>query len=131
MASISGKETKPEISVRSFLFKQGFRFRKNDKSLPGKPDVVLAKYETAIFVHGCFWHGHRNCKKATLPTTNIRFWKEKIQSNVDRDRKTKASLKQLEWKVITVWECQLKSKIKFERTMKKLVKSLGKLSKMS
>ena len=127
MASISGRETKPEISVRSFLFRQGFRFRKNVKSLPGKPDIVLTKLQSIIFVHGCFWHGHKNCKKATLPTSNVRFWREKIQSNVNRDKKTKTALKQLGWRIITVWECQLKSKIKFERTMEKLISNIDKI----
>ncbi len=86
MSKVSGKETKPEIIVRKFLFAQGFRYRKNDKRFPGKPDIVLPKYKTAIFVHGCFWHGHQNCKKSALPQTNYEFWKNKIQRNTERDK---------------------------------------------
>lgn len=121
MASISGKETKPEISVRSFLFKQGFRFRKNVKTLPGSPDIVLHKYNTVIFIHGCFWHGHKNCKKAIRPTSNIEFWNSKLQSNIDRDNKAKKELKKLQWKVIIIWECEIKNKNKFAKTLNKLI----------
>ena len=88
MSKISGKETKPEILVRKYLFAHGFRYRKNVKKLPGKPDIVLPKYKTIIFVNGCFWHGHENCKKSALPTTNTEFWKEKISANVIRDKKS-------------------------------------------
>jgi DNA mismatch endonuclease, patch repair protein len=121
MASISGKETKPEIAVRSYLFKQGFRFRKNVASLPGKPDIVLPKYLTVVLIHGCFWHGHKNCKKAALPTSNTSFWQTKIAANVARDKKVDKALKALNWRVITVWQCQLANKVKFEKTMNKLI----------
>lgn len=124
MASINGKETKPEISVRRFLFKEGFRFRKNVKSLLGKPDIVLAKYNTIIFVHGCFWHGHRNCRKATLPATNTEFWKDKIGKNVARDKIVVKDLKKSGWKVITVWECELKSKARTDKTMKRVTRRI-------
>lgn len=124
MASISGKETKPEISVRSFLFKQGFRFRKNVKTLSGKPDIVLPKYETVIFIHGCFWHGH-NCKRATMPTSNIEFWKTKIQNNIDRDKRVKKELRKSGWKIITVWDCNLKNNKSFDNSMKKLCSKLN------
>ncbi len=120
MALISGKETKPEISVRSFLFNQGFRYRKNVKSLPGKPDIVLPKHQTIVFVHGCFWHGHVNCKKATKPTSNVKFWNTKIQGNVERDERVKHELRKSGWKVITIWECKLKSKNSFDKTLNKL-----------
>lgn len=123
MASITGKETKPEISVRSYLFRQGFRFRKNVKTIPGKPDIVLPKYQTIIFIHGCFWHGH-NCKKATRPTSNTEFWNTKIQGNIERDKQVKSELKKIGWKILTVWDCELKSKERFDDTMRKLILNL-------
>lgn len=107
MSKISGKETKPEILVRKFLFAHGFRFRKNDKKLPGKPDIVLPKYKTVIFVHGCFWHGHHNCKKSKLPETRKEFWEEKINQNISRDIRNIKDLEELGWKVILVWGCEL------------------------
>ena len=109
MSKISGKETKPEILVRKFLFSNGFRYRKNLKKLPGTPDIVLLKYKTAIFVNGCFWHGHKNCKKAALPATNINFWQNKINGNIKRDKAKKLLLKKMGYKVITIWQCQLNS----------------------
>jgi len=109
MSKISGKETKPEILVRKFLFEKGFRYRKNDKRYPGKPDIVLPKYKTVIFVHGCFWHGH-NCSAGKLPETKKEFWQNKIDSNVARDKKNQHELKNLGWKVIVVWQCELKNK---------------------
>ncbi len=124
MASISGRETQPEISVRSFLFGHGFRFRKNVKTLPGKPDIVLAKHQTVILIHGCFWHGH-HCNKATRPTSNIEFWSSKIDGNITRDKKVKAKLKKAGWRIITVWECQLMSRKKFGITMSKILKKLN------
>lgn len=124
MASISGKDTKPEITVRSLLFKKGFRFRKNVKTLPGKPDIVLPKYKTVVFIHGCFWHGHKNCKKAVLPTTNLEFWLAKINANAIRDRKTVKKLRELQWKVMTVWECEVSNKSKSDRAVEKLTKRI-------
>ena len=106
MSRISGKETKPEIMVRKYLFSQGFRFRKNVKNLPGKPDIILPKYKTVIFIHGCFWHGH-NCKHGTLPQTNIEFWEIKINGNVKRDKRNITKLKKQGWKVIVVWQCKI------------------------
>jgi DNA mismatch endonuclease (patch repair protein) len=120
MSKISGHETKPEILIRKYLFSLGFRFRKNVKSLPGKPDIVLPKYKTVIFVHGCFWHGHMECKASTLPTTNVRFWKDKIKGNIDRDLRNKKKLKKLGWKVIIIWQCKLKNLIIREKTLAKL-----------
>ena len=98
MSKISGKNTKPEILVRKFLFSKGFRYRINVKTLPGKPDIVLPKYKTVIFINGCFWHGH-NCKKGKLPSSNIDFWKEKISNNKSRDDKNSDLLVKLGWKV--------------------------------
>ena len=108
MSHISDKETKPEILVRKFLFAYGFRFRKNVKNLPGKPDIVLPKYKTAIFIHGCFWHGH-TCKRGALPTTNIEFWKTKINGNIERDKRNIAELTQQGWKVILIWQCEIRN----------------------
>lgn len=109
MSKISGKETKPEILVRKYLFSKGFRYRKNVKDLPGKSDIVLPKYKTIIFINGCFWHGHKGCKRSTLPTSNMDFWKDKIGKNAERDKSDILKLKELGWKVIVVWECELKT----------------------
>lgn len=110
MSRIHAFDTKPEEIVRKYLFSQGFRYRKNDKKLPGKPDIVLPKYKTAIFVNGCFWHKHEGCKYFVWPKSNQEFWKSKIMGNVERDRRKKAELVALGWNVITIWECELKSK---------------------
>ena len=123
MSKISGKETKPEILVRKYLFAKGFRYRINVKTLPGKPDIVLPKYKTVIFINGCFWHGHKNCKKAALPTTNFNFWKEKIDKNITRDRKNIRDLKKMGYNVIVVWQCTLTIKRRDE-TLEKLKESL-------
>ena len=108
MSHISSKETKPEILVRKFLFANGFRFRKNVKELPGKPDIVLPKYKTIIFIHGCFWHRH-SCKRGTLPTSNVEFWKAKIGGNAERDKRNVAELEKLGWNVIIVWQCEMQN----------------------
>lgn len=123
MSKISGKGTKPEILVRKYLFSQGFRYRKNVKDLPGKPDIVLPKYKAVIFVNGCFWHGHENCKKATLPATNTEFWREKISNNIIRDEKTYAELSSMGYKVLIIWQCELsikKRKIILDELAKKI-----------
>lgn len=109
MSKISGKETKPEILVRKYLFSNGFRFRKNVKDLPGKPDIVLPKYKTIIFIHGCFWHGH-SCKRGKLPESNREFWQEKINKNTERDNRNASQLKEKGWNVIVVWQCEIKNK---------------------
>ena len=113
MSCIKGKGTKPEEIVRKYLFSQGFRYRKNDKRLPGTPDIVLPKYKTVIFVNGCFWHGHKGCKYFVWPKNNAEFWKNKIESNISRDRKKAETLKDQGWKVIVVWECDLKHNFVF------------------
>ena len=123
MSKISGKETKPEILVRKFLFANGFRYRKNDKRYPGKPDIVLPKYKTVIFVHGCFWHGH-NCPAGKLPETKKEFWKNKIQGNIERDKKNKIELEKKGWRVITIWQCELKNKKIQEKTLNNLINTL-------
>lgn len=113
MSCIKGKGTKPEEIVRNYLFSQGFRYRKNDKRLPGTPDIVLPKYRTVIFVNGCFWHGHKGCRYFVWPKNNAEFWKNKIESNISRDRKKAETLKDQGWKVIVVWECDLKHNFVF------------------
>ena len=109
MTSIRGKNTKPEILVRKGLHARGFRFRLHNKKLPGSPDIVLPKYGVAIMVNGCFWHGHKGCRYATKPKTNIEFWETKIVRNRHRDEVTTAHLEALGWTVITVWECELRN----------------------
>ena len=116
MSRIKGKDTKIEVEVRSWLFSRGFRFRKNDKRYPGKPDIVLPKYKTVIFINGCFWHRHAGCKYATTPKTRTEFWLEKFERNVRNDELHRQQLKDMGWKVITIWECQLK-KTEFGETM--------------
>jgi DNA mismatch endonuclease (patch repair protein) len=124
MAQIKGTDTKPEILVRSMLHRAGYRFRKNVHTLPGKPDIVLPKYKTVIFVHGCFWHRHKGCKQATTPKSNLEFWQKKFERNVSNDRKHARALKKLGWNVVTVWSCQLK---KPDRLMNRLAFSLAAL----
>lgn len=119
MSRIKSVNTTPEILLRKKLFAQGFRYRKNVKTLPGKPDIVLKKYMTVIFVNGCFWHGHNDCKYYVIPKTRTDFWVEKINRNIERDKKNIEKLKSAGWKVIIVWECDLK-KEKLETTLKKL-----------
>lgn len=109
MAAIKGKNTKPEMIVRKYLFFRGLRFRVQVRKLPGNPDIVLPKYKTVIFVNGCFWHGHEGCKYFRLPKSNVEFWKEKIERNVARDARNEAELKVLGWRVIRVWECEIKT----------------------
>jgi len=109
MSRIKNKNTLPEIKVRSLLHGLGFRFRLHRSDLPGTPDIVLPKYKTVIFVNGCFWHVHENCKDSTIPKTNISFWEKKLKGNVERDRKKYAQLEEEGWKVIVVWECELKN----------------------
>lgn len=108
MSRIRSKDTKPEKIIRSILHKQGFRFRINRKDLPGKPDIVLPKYKTVIFVHGCFWHRHEGCKYAYTPKSNVDFWNKKFSSNLQRDKNIQNKLRKSGWKVLTIWECEIK-----------------------
>ena len=108
MSRIKGKNTKPEIMVRKFLFARGFRYRLNDEKLPGKPDIVLSKYKTVIFVNGCFWHGHEGCKYFVIPKTRTNWWLKKISGNKENDNKNRALLQTTGWQVISIYECQLK-----------------------
>ena len=122
MSRIKGKDTKIEVEVRKYLFSKGYRFRKNDKRYPGKPDIVLPKYHVAIFVHGCFWHRHEGCKDATTPKTRTEFWLEKFDKNVKNDQTKQEKIRELGWKVIVIWECELKRS--FQKTMDKVEKEL-------
>lgn len=108
MSQIKGKNTKPEETVRKYLFGRGLRYRKNDKRLPGHPDIVLPKYKTVVLVNGCFWHVHEGCKYFKWPKSNVEFWKNKLTENRRRDVVKIQALKELDWKVIVVWECELK-----------------------
>ncbi len=126
MSQIKSKNTKPEEKVRLYLFSKGFRYRKNDKRLPGKPDIVLPKYKTVIFVNGCFWHHHENCKDAATPKDNAEFWKDKFDKNIERDTKNYAQLESLGFKVIVIWECEIKTKAKFQCRMNDLILNLQK-----
>lgn len=119
MAQIKGKDTKIEVKVRQYLFSKGFRFRKNDKRFPGKPDVVLPKYKTVIFVNGCFWHMHEGCKQGRLPKSNVDYWREKLTKNVENDKKHTEQILGMGWTPITIWECELKKN--FEDTMEKII----------
>lgn len=119
MSQIKSTETKPEILVRKFLFARGLRYRKNSKLILGKPDIVLRKYNTVIFINGCFWHGHDNCKYFKPPKSNQQYWYPKIQRNKERDEHIYQKLKQDGWNVIVIWECELK-KTKREKNLKEL-----------
>lgn len=121
MSKIRGKQTKPEILVRKFLYSKGFRYRINVPWLPGKPDIVLAKYRCVIFVNGCFWHGHPKCKYATLPKTNTDFWKDKIEKNAERDRNNYELLQDMGWNVIVVWQCELRNENLRKKRLEALV----------
>jgi DNA mismatch endonuclease (patch repair protein) len=114
MSRIRHKNTKPELIIRSLLHRMGYRFTVNgpgNRNLPGRPDIVLPKYKTVVFVHGCFWHFHRNCKHARIPKTRTEWWRDKLRGNAERDKKKNAELRRQGWKVITVWECQIKGKL--------------------
>ena len=124
MQQIRSRDTKPEMQVRKFLHAQGFRYRLHDKKLPGKPDIILPKYRTVIFVNGCFWHGHEHCKYYVVPKTRTDWWLNKINTNKANDAKAVKALKKVGWKIITVWECKLKP-AKAEATLLSLFKKLG------
>ena len=126
MASIRGKNTKPEIMVRKFLFSRGFRYRLNHPRLPGHPDIVLRKYRTCVFVNGCFWHGHEGCRYYVIPKSNTEFWKAKIERNRNRDIEDQRKLATMGWHCITVWECQLKPAVR-ERTLESLAFTLNRI----
>ena len=116
MSKIRSKDTKPELALRKALFARGFRYRVNVPDLPGKPDIVLPKYKTVIFLHGCFWHRHEGCKYAYTPKTNTKFWVDKITSNTERDKVNAEKLIALGWNVVAVWECEIRHKYKHDLT---------------
>lgn len=122
MSRIHAKGTKPEETVRKYLFSKGFRYRKNDPLLPGKPDIVLPKYKTVVFVNGCFWHRHEGCKYFVWPKNNAEFWRKKIISNVERDNRNYSELKEKGWSVVVIWECELKDRR--SETLSSVAKSL-------
>ena len=133
MSRIRSKDTKPELLVRKGLHARGFRFRLQDRKLPGKPDIVLPKYGVAIMVNGCFWHGHKGCRYATKPKSNIEFWETKIARNKHRDEVTSAHLEALGWTVIVVWECELRGKETAEvriQTLAEEIRSSGEIKKL-
>ena len=124
MSAIKGKDTKPEIMVRKYLFSRGLRYRVNDKKLPGSPDIVMKKYGVVIFIDGCFWHGHKGCRYYHLPSTNTDFWKAKISRNIARDYVNNVDLELAGWKVIRIWECEVNTKSKREVTFQKLYEKI-------
>jgi DNA mismatch endonuclease, patch repair protein len=126
MSRIRGKDTMPEMLVRRFLFSRGFRYRLHDRNLPGKPDLVLPHYKTVIQVHGCFWHAHRGCKDFKIPDHNRQWWKEKLTRNADKDVSNEEALRELGWRVVTIWECELKPR-KRDETLKNLLLNLDPL----
>ena len=123
MSRIRSTNTKPELLVRKFLHANGFRYKIHDNKLPGKPDIVLPKYKTVIFIHGCFWHGHKDCKYFVVPKTRTEWWLNKINGNIVNDEKAITSLKKEGWKIVMLWECNLKPKV-YQATLNKLVKKI-------
>ena len=128
MAAIRSNDTKPEITVRRYLHRCGYRYGLHNKNLPGKPDIVLRKYKTVIFIHGCFWHGHENCKYYRLPKSNVEFWQSKVEANRARDKRVEVELQAKGWRVLTIWECDLKTKERCEQTFNKLFLILNKIA---
>lgn len=123
MRQIRSSNTKPELVVRKYLFSMGYRYRINYKKLPGKPDIILPKLKTVIFVNGCFWHGHKGCSFFSLPKTRTKWWKNKIELNIKRDEKNQNLLRRMDYRIIVIWECDLKSKNK-DQTLKRLSATL-------
>ena len=126
MAAIHATDTKPEMIVRKYLFSHGFRYRLNHRRLPGRPDIVLRKYRTCIFVNGCFWHGHEGCRYFKMPKSNTEFWTAKVERNRERDKRVQRELAVMGWHCITVWECELKPKVR-ERTLESLEYTLNRI----
>ncbi len=124
MAAIKGRDTLPEMIVRKYLFSRGLRYRVNDKKLPGSPDIVLRKYGAVIFIDGCFWHGHKDCKYYRLPSSNVEFWKSKIARNTARDYVNNVDLELAGWRVIRIWECEIKTKAKREATLNEIYEKI-------
>ena len=123
MSRIRSKDTKPEIIVRSLLHKMGYRFRLYRKDMPGKPDIVLTKYKTIIFVHGCFWHRHKGCKRCTTPTTNRKYWLPKLERNIAKYKENRKKLKVIGWTPFVVWECEIKNLDKLSKKLNEELKA--------
>jgi DNA mismatch endonuclease (patch repair protein) len=121
MSLVKGRDTKPEILVRSFVHRMGYRFRIHRRDLPGNPDIVLPRHGNVIFVHGCFWHGHKRCPRSKRPTTNTNFWNKKLDGNIERDKRFRNELRRTGWKVLVVWECETR---KPEKLLRKLERFL-------
>jgi DNA mismatch endonuclease (patch repair protein) len=124
MASVRNKGTEPEIHLRKALFGMGYRYKINDKTLPGSPDIVLPKYKSVVFIHGCFWHGHSNCSKVIKPNSNIEFWKSKIRKNKLRDQKAYSELQNMKWNILTIWSCELRNIKSFTSKIEQIDKDL-------
>ena len=123
MRQVKGRDTSPEKIVRSLLHRRGYRFRLQRDDLPGKPDIVLPRFKTVVFVNGCFWHRHSGCKRATTPATNVDYWQTKFARNVARDARNQAELEKMGWRVVIVWECELKDKTTLEKRLDDYLKS--------
>jgi DNA mismatch endonuclease, patch repair protein len=121
MAKVTGKNTKPEILVRKMIHAMGYRFRIHRKDLPGRPDVVMPRLHKVILVHGCFWHGHKGCRRASRPTSNVDFWNRKIDANIKRDRRDKGRLSREGWKSLTLWECQTRNPVPLEKRLRRFL----------
>jgi DNA mismatch endonuclease (patch repair protein) len=121
MSRVKGRNTKPEILVRSLLHRMGFRFRLHCRELPGNPDIVLRRHKSVVFVHGCFWHGHKKCRKAIRPTSNTSFWNKKLDQNKERDSRFRRALKRLGWRTLVIWECETRKPIKLAPKLERLL----------
>ena len=128
MSAIKGKDTKPEMIVRRYLFSKGLRYRLHVKKLPGNPDIVLPKYKTVVFIDGCFWHGHEGCKYYRLPKSNVEFWESKITNNKNRDILNELKLKELGWRVVRIWECEIRRVQDRDQSLEKLYNQIVKRS---
>lgn len=129
MSKVRGKDTQIEIKVRHWLYQHGVRYRKNCNDIIGKPDIAIKKYKIAVFVHGCFWHGHDNCKYYRLPKSNFEYWQKKIEKNIKRDQENMVKLQSLGWNVFIVWECQIKAN--FGSTMENLLNEILKIKRIT
>lgn len=123
MKKIKDKNTKPEKILRSALFRKGYRFRIHRKDLPGNPDIVFPKYKTAVFVHGCFWHFHEDCREGRIPSTNTEFWNNKLSKNIERDKRNINALEEAGWRVLVIWECEIEKNI--DDTIQKVMQNLN------
>lgn len=117
MSRVKGRDTKPEILVRSFVHRMGFRFRVHRRDMPGNPDIVLPRHKKTIYVHGCFWHGHKRCCRSKRPTTNEQFWNKKLDGNIERDKRSRRRLRRLGWEVLVVWQCESRNPEKLLRKL--------------